>query len=235
MLHIDSGNRNNTSIVDKPPLLDLPPHTGSSIVIFGASKAGKTTLMTYLYDEFFSDYICVLCADNPQIDSYKIFRKGGCVIVQDFNIFIRLVELAKDINEQTLNNYKFCFFLDDMVMQKDSDIIKKLVLTYRNSNLSSVICLQATTLFSKQNRGSVNHCFFCRYNGYEGRKDAVERFLRGDLCDNGKIRRIEDLTQVYQDLTKDYHIIQKNMLDDNGISIHKLSKYDVPWILGKKK
>lgn len=217
--------------MDTPPSIRLSTTTGSSVVLFGASKAGKTTLMSYLYDEFFSDHICILCADNPQIAAYKVFRKGGCVITQNFEIFARLVELAKNINEQTLNNYRFCFFLDDMIVQKESDVIKKLILTYRNSNISSVISLQASTLFSKQNRGSVNNCFFCRYNGYEGRRDAVERFLKGDLCENGKVWRIDDLVKRYQDLTNDYHIIQKNMLDDDGISIHKLSKHDAPWAI----
>lgn len=210
----------------KPPSLDIPSDTGSTIALFGSSKSGKTTIMKWIYEKYFRyTHICILCAAHSQSDTYKIFNKGYATIVSNFDDCVRLIRLAELIQRKTKSHYKFAFFFDDIVDQKNQAMLKKLILTYRNTNISTIIALQYQTLFDKSSRTSVNHVFFCKYNSLEGIYDAIDKFLATDLETDIRTSRI-DKTKLYRDLTKDHKFIYKNMIEEESY-LGRLRKKDM--------
>ena len=213
-----------------PPALTLPDNTGSTIALFGSSKSGKTTIMQWLYQKYFRySHICVLCVDQPQIAGYEIFKDGHAVITNEFCDCMQLLNLARDIQLNTKNAYKFAFFIDDIIDQKNSTLLRKMILTMRNSNISTIISLQYQTLLDKSSRTSLNHAFFSKYNSLEGKRDAIEKFLATDLAGGDIGTRLNKKIERYEALTQDYNFIYKNMLDEESF-IGRLRQKDVPWL-----
>lgn len=191
--------------------LQLDPKTGNSTVILGSSKAGKSTLLMYLYNKYYKDYISVLFSDNPQIDLYKDKKliKSAFFIPQIIKDFHR-------INRNTKNKYEFCCLLDDIVNEKEDEMLKRLVLSFRNSNISSIVSIQSPTLLNKSNRSSINNIIFFRFNTDEMIEQVIKFFLTSFLT--GKM---EDKIKQYKDMTKDHQFIYLNPRE-NKISIHKI-------------
>jgi hypothetical protein len=92
-----------------------------------------------------------------------------------------------------------------------------MILILRNSKISSVVSLQAATLFSKQNRGSVNNYLFFKFNTDESIEQIVRMFFwshfRGDL---------EDKMAQYKNITNDHGFIYFSPRD-NFYSYHRLA------------
>lgn len=192
--------------------LRLDAKTGNSTVLFGASKSGKSTLLMYLYRKYYEKTIAVLFTESPQIPLYKSQPK--LVIANDF--YSELVRDAHKINKNTKNKYQFTFLVDDVVDQKENTTVKKMMLILRNSNISSLISLQAMTLMNKQSRGSVNNYIFFRFNTDEQIEVMVRTFLMTHLPGP-----MEQKIKTYKTMTADHGFIYYNPREDT-ISLHRL-------------
>lgn len=195
--------------------------TGSSVVIFGASKRGKTTLMMYLYDKYFvsKKKINTLFSGNPQLKIYK--DDPNLLVSYGFdNKSSKYIQLQQYINVKTKNKYQFTNLFDDIIDAKYSKILNKLVLTYRNSNISSMICLQYVCMLSKQNRSSVNHTFVFGANSGEDTDTIIKMILKPYLYKLGLLT-LPDMMKFYQEVTKDHGFIYINNIT-NVISFHRL-------------
>lgn len=188
---------------------DLKETTGSSICMFGSSKSGKTTIMKQIIQLFDpKKYIVVIMAENIHSPVYADLPKE---VIKLAKFIGRIVELAFRIQRLTKNHYKFVFFVDDVVTEKENKILKKMILTYRNSNISTVIALQDTMLLKKTERLNINHAIFTYQNNEEGREDAVEKFLNGYM--GGRRLKMADKTDIYKRLTADHQFIALDLLD----------------------
>lgn len=207
---------NATEEIDKFPLrfcfdLKLDKNTGNSTVIFGSSKAGKSTLLMDIYKNNYSNFISVLFTESPQLKMFKDKK----LIISDFF----LPEIVKDmhrINKGTKNNYNFSVLVDDIVDQKENTLIKKLILIFRNSNISSVVSLQSPKLLSKANRGSINNYIFFKFNTDEMIEEIIKLFLSSFLP--GKMT---EKIQLYKQLTNNHQFIYFRPRESK-ISVHKL-------------
>lgn len=180
--------------------LELPPDKfGCSIVMYGATRSGKTTLLNYLYGVHFKDYISILMSNSLQSDAYKRLKKS-CVISDMFHS-----EILKDayrINHDTNNHYKFMMIIDDCTDHKSSQEIVKLFTIYRNSRISAVVCAQATTMMNKTARANINFVLLGRMNNDLEIEMLVKSYLTSFFPTSMKMS--EKIT-LYRQLTEDHH------------------------------
>ncbi len=202
------------------PDLKLDKNTGNSVVLLGSSKAGKTTLLIKLFEEYFcskdapsfksgfkQEPISVLFSVNMQAKIYQapVFKK--VIKVDKFEKESDLlIKKMKKINAMNKNKFNYMIVLDDIVDAKYSNVLNNLILTYRNSNFSSVISLQYPYLLSKSSRSSINQCFFGAFNTEESIEAVIKSFLGSQFARMG-YTTLPAQIDLYRELTKDYHFL----------------------------
>jgi cobalamin biosynthesis protein CobT len=203
--------------------LDVPPvdEDACSNVIYGSSKSGKTTQILEILKKYYNDkkYIIIFMSSNIHKPIYKKLDKSVIKLDRWDDQFIKDVH---KIQKKTNNKYRFVFASDDIVDNKNSEQLKKLILTYRNAMMSSIVCLQDTKILSRGNRNNVNNFIFRKYNSGEGQEDAVKFFVGSFKPFHGL--RLEDQKLLYKKATaiipdKEYNFIYINALEDT-ISFH---------------
>jgi len=208
-----------------PVDLKLDPDTGNTMVIYGSSKRGKTTLMMHLYAKYYlpesKKYITTLFSGNPQLRIYRGDKR--MIIGYGFNArSSKYIQLQQYINVKTKNRYKFLNLFDDIVDQKHAPILNKLILTYRNAQISSIMCLQYVYLLSKANRSSVNHTFIFGSNTAEDEKNIIDALLKPYLLQMG-LRSLADQLAFYRASTRDHGFIYLDNIR-NKMSVHRLTE-----------
>jgi hypothetical protein len=126
----------------------------------------------------------------------------------------------KRINRKCKNKYKFAVFFDDILQVRYSNLMNELILTYRNSNISSLISLQYVKLLSKSCRSSVNNVLFFGINADEDIISTVKCYLKSHFAKMGVKREI-DQVNLYRELTKDHQFLYLHP-ESNTLSLHKL-------------
>lgn len=162
--------------------LALDPGTGNSTALIGSSKQGKSTCMMHLYRKHYADAksVNVLFATNPQI---ALYTSKKLISVPTYDP--RFIQMAQSINRRTNNAYPFLFMIDDIVDRRDDVVLKQLILTYRNSNISSIICLQYTNLLAKVSRANMNNLLLFGFNSDEAIEIVCKQFLSTHLRSQG--------------------------------------------------
>lgn len=197
--------------------LKLDPGTGNSTALLGSSKQGKSTCMMELYRQYYGDanLVATLFASNPQLAMYGDKRLVVCQAYEP-----KLIKLAAAINRKTKNNYDFCFLLDDIVDKRDDMVLKELILTLRNSNLSSIVCLQYSNLLAKVARANVNNLLLFGFNSDESIELVCKQFLAGHLRSKGVHK--DDWAAYYREATKNHGFIYVHP-SSGEISYHRLA------------
>lgn len=203
--------------------LDLSKKTGTTMVCYGSSKRGKSTLMIHLWKKYFNckDIISTLFSGNPHI---KCYREAGTKLLTAYgfsDLHAKYIMMQHYINCKTRNQYQFINLFDDIIDQKRSVIINKLVLTYRNANISMFICLQYIYLLSKQNRANVNHTFIFGMNSLEDIKGVLEICLGSYLTELGIIG-IDNQISFFRQATTDHGFFHLDNITGK-LTIHRLT------------
>lgn len=202
-----------------PFKLDIPSHdkTGASTILFGSSKSGKTTLLKYILNTSYNlnQYISFLCSPSIHSRSYK---KVNAKVLRVPFYSDKLLKALTKIQRETKNKYAFLMSTDDVIDIKNNKSLLKLILTMRNSNISSLVCLQSITLLSKNARHNINNAIFLRQNNNEAIVEAMDRFLGSYKPFSGL--RMDDKVTMYRDITKDYGFIYLNSLNDR-LTFHR--------------
>jgi len=199
--------------------LRLDAGTGNSTALLGSSKQGKSTCMMQLFRQHYAAQDCVstLFASNPQIALYE----GKRLIVSQAYV-PKLIKLAASINRKTGNHYEFCFLLDDIVDKRDDVVLRELILTLRNSNLSSIVCLQYGNLLAKVARANVNNLLLFGFNSDEAIELICQQYLATHLRSQG-IQK-QDWGRYYREATRDHGFIYVHP-SSNEVSYHRLAKH----------
>lgn len=202
--------------------LKLAKDTGTSTIIFGSSKTGKSTLYIYLYNKYFkkdSDNIALLFSPNYHVLS-RVSSKNKLPksLITSYKFDPNLINDMQRINHRVNNKYEFLVCMDDVVDRKENTMVRNLILTYRNANISSIICLQDCTLLAKNQRNNANNIIFFAFRSDENIKDTIERYFLSYLKDYPSI---ESKINWYKENTMDHKFIYLNTLD-NTFSFHKL-------------
>lgn len=203
------------SVLQSPLNLSLDQGTGSSICILGQSKSGKTSLMVNLYKKYFMNnkkMISTLFCDNPQLPIYKAKR---LTVTWGFNEYhTKLIQSQQWLQKRTNNRYNFLNILDDICDKKNSVVLNKMILTYRNSLISTIIVLQYLYLISKANRCNINHFFIFKVGNAQIATEIINHLLKPYFQDL-KINPHE-MNLFFMNMTKDHSYIhldnQKNRI-----------------------
>lgn len=210
--------------INKTPFnLPLDNNTGNTLAIFGAGKQGKSTLLMNIYKTYFAsnnDYICTLFSVNSHIKLYKSDKKllkcKGFTKQSE-----KYLKMEKYINGHTNNKYKFVNLFDDVIDVKYGKLLNEMILTYRNSNMSTIICLQYPYLLSKSNRANLNGVCLFQTNTAESIKDIIDVFLKHYFIKIG-ITNYNDMYNFYKEATKDHSFIYINNIN-GSLSFHRLN------------
>lgn len=151
--------------------LKLDANTGNTVFICASSKAGKTTLQMYLYKKYFAKSIAIMFAHNPQL---KIYKQKNLIVTDNFQPDI--IEIMRRLNRISKNKFDFTILLDDQIKVK-TDAIQDMMLSLRNSNISSIVSLQYINLLSKACRGNVNNVLLGSLNSDENILVAIKCYL----------------------------------------------------------
>jgi hypothetical protein len=204
--------------------------TGTTIGIFGQSKySGKTTLLKKIIDtcrdEF--DYI-VLFTTNTEATIYDDLKKMiNFKICHKFDP--KIVNLFHKINTDTEKNKRLnvLFVLDDEIDNKNNSTLRNMILTYRNMNISTIICSQAYSIVNKQSRGNFNFIFLGKFITGEAMRDLINIYMDFSAFPalEGATKPVKEkaLLNYYKEHTADYNFIVINSNDDKT----KYNKYRV--------
>lgn len=183
---------------------------------------GKSTLLMHLYDKYYSskEFISILFSINPHINIYKDHK--NLIQCNTFNKDTEtLIKEQKYINVKCKNKYKFVNMLDDIIDVKFSALISNLILTYRNSNISSLISLQYPKLLNKSARANINNIILFNFNTDETIIDTIKLYLRNHFNKLG-FKTFDEQLSLYKELTKNHGFIYLNTIN-NYISFHRLT------------
>jgi hypothetical protein len=161
----------------EPLVLHLDLNTGNTGAIIGSSKTGKSTLLMHIYKQYYQrdvplKIIPILFARNAHIEHYK---QRDLIKIDRWCPEIIKGELK--IQKYSENGHEFVNFIDDFVDLDRDPMLKDLILTFRNSKISSYICLQYAKLLSKSERTNVNNVMLFQQNTDEAAEASVECFL----------------------------------------------------------
>lgn len=190
--------------------------TGNTFVLFGSSKSGKSTLMMEIYNSWFTNQkmiLTTLFAMNPQIPIYNTGNASKYIIKCDkFDKNVSCyIDWQRKLNKVNNNKFHFLNMFDDFIDMRYSKIMNNLLLTYRNSNMSAIVCLQYVKLLSKSARSNVNNIFLLNLNTDEVIEDAIKSFLIGTIKRNNFVD-IDKAIDWYRDITSDHNYIHINPL-----------------------
>ena len=160
--------------------MTLPENGGVSIVLCGASRSGKTTLLKYIYSQHFQKHITVMFTMNSQADIYKDLSDK--IIISD-EFHPELIGEAHQINKLTDNKYDFLFISDDYVSPqiKNNPEITKALTIYRNAGTNSIFSFQGRTLLSAVGRNNANYIAILKQNTSLEWINVIKEFLDGWL------------------------------------------------------
>jgi hypothetical protein len=186
--------------------LHLDKNTGNTTAIFGSSKMGKSSTLMYIYKKYYSgsDWITIAALQNPQSKIYTSKLVGGkakkarLLMIDKYSPMI--YKLEKRINIISKNSHNFCNLFDDFIGIKGNSTLEELVLTYRNSNISTVICLQYVNLLAKSSRSNVNNILLFGNNTDEATRVAIEIYLKSWFHEHG-INSIDEMVCEFKRLT----------------------------------
>ena len=175
---------------------------GISILLMGSTRAGKTCMMNYFYENIFKQhFITILHTTSIQSGIYKPLLKS-CAVATEYHP--ELLQESYKINKHCDNHYEFLHIIDDVVDKKNDPQLKRLLTTYRNSRISGIITGQSLTIFNSITRGNINYVCL----GYLNSDAAVEQAIKTYLISYfPKGMRLDDKIKAYRELTKDYHWI----------------------------
>ena len=220
-MDIEYLEKNNASKLKD--LFVLDNDTGNSILLLGSSKAGKTTFLMYLYNSLFSDknqnsakggYLPILFSQNKHAQIYKDPIMKDVIKCDKFikpceTLIYKSQKINQELDKADIDPINFLVILDDVIDIKRGGIVSNLILTLRNSNISSIISLQYPKLFGPDCRGNVNNILFFAFNIYATIETVIKEFLTHKFKEMG-ITKMADMVNKYIELTSDYCFLYYN-------------------------
>ena len=203
--------------------LKLDPHTGNTIFLIGSTKAGKSTALMKIYDKYYAgdpNLISVLWTKNPQISLYRGHKRLlKCGVWNSESE--QLIKMEKRINVRTHNEYKFLNIFDDILNLRNNQLLDDMIMTYRNSKMSSIISIQYSNKLDKCSRANMSNVLAFNLNTDEAIEVTIKTFLLGYTRRIG-LKTMEDKINWYKSMTRDHGFIYIKPAEDH-VSFHKFN------------
>lgn len=147
---------------------------GFSVLLCASTRAGKTSMLNFLYNKCFRKHITTVMSNSLNSDAYD-YVKRYCILSDLYHPEL-LKEMYK-INHATENHYQFCLILDDLTNVKNDKEYLRLLTIYRNSRISCIVSAQGISMFNKTARGNINFVFLGRLNSDAEVEKVVKEYL----------------------------------------------------------
>lgn len=167
------------TIVDAPFELKLPDTNtgGASILMIGSTRCGKTTALKWILKKYFKEHIGVCFSESARSPAYSDMKNKNIPLSSAW--VPDLIKNMYQINKDTNNFYDFMIILDDMPSVKFDKQLLKLTTIYRNSNLSSICCVQSPSLLTPTQKSNFNFVFIFKSNTTSQTEANIKAYLRG--------------------------------------------------------
>jgi hypothetical protein len=197
--------------------LNLPDDKfGVSFLLLGSTRSGKSTLMNYIYENYFKDYITTLHTNSLQSEIYKPLKKKAITLPSYYP------EMIKDtfkINKETKNKYRFLHIIDDVVNKKNDPTLIQLFTIMRNSRINGIITGQELTIFNSIARTNINFVVLMKLNSDMAIEKVIKSYLRSYFPADYNLNQ---MIRAYKKLTDDHNFIVIDNIN-GGIFLSRLN------------
>ncbi len=146
-------------------------------------------------------YICTLFSTNTQIPMYEgypdLIKVTGFKLPQQ-----ELIQSMQDIQVDTKNKYRFVVMFDDVINVRHTKIVSDLFCLLRNSEISTIMCLQYLKLLPPDCRTNVANMVFGKLATDAAIKQVLDEYLSSYFLEMGYPKNLHNM--LYKELTKDY-------------------------------
>lgn len=163
---------------------------GITFAFMGSSGCGKSTVICKVFIEKIfgkaatrargdKEYIIEIFTMSAKSDAFKELPKD--IIVDTKGMDEHNINFCYHMNENYDKKYNFFLMLDDVLDIRYKDMIQRMFLTMRNTNISSLVSLQYPKLIPVSIRTSVYFALFFFFNNDEATEQAVRGWLSAYL------------------------------------------------------
>lgn len=201
------SNDKITKFPDQPFHLDFPPveSGGASVLLLGSGRAGKTTALKFIIDNYFKKHCGVIFSQSAKAQAYKDMKYPllplSCAYIP------QIMNDAYHINRETRNHYPFLMVLDDQPLAKNDKQLLKLLTIYRNSGISGIVCVQSPTLLNPTVRSNFTVVMLGHCSTMEQTEQVIKGWLRGFFP---KSWNYDEKCKWYEEQTRDFHFLVLN-------------------------
>lgn len=177
-------------IEGKSEMQNSSSKNGVTFAFLGSSGCGKSTLIKLVFiDQIFGkqaakaqgldEFIIEILTQSSKSDAFKELSKD--ILIDPKGLDEDNINFCYHMNEHYDKKYNFMIILDDVLDVRHKQIVQRMFLTMRNTNISSLISLQYPKLIPVSIRTSVYFVFFMYFNNDEGTEQAVRGWLSAYL------------------------------------------------------
>lgn len=202
----------------KKTLQDGEQKNGVTFAFIGSSGCGKSTCIRKVFiDQIFTErakqddkkeFIIQVFTESAKSDAFKDMDKG--ILMDTKGLDEHNINFCYHMNENYDKKYNFLFILDDVLDLQYKMLVKRMFLTMRNTNISSLVSLQYPNLIPKAIRTSVYFTLLFYLNTDE----AVELAVRGWLSAYLPGHTVKEKMLYYRKWTKQGHGHQMILVDN---------------------
>jgi hypothetical protein len=202
----------------KKTLQDSESRNGVTFAFIGSSGCGKSTCIRKVFiDQIFTvkakeedrkEFIIQVFTESAKSDAFKNMPKN--ILVDTKGLDEHNINFCYHMNENYDKKYNFLFILDDVLDLQYKMLVKRMFLTMRNTNISSLVSLQYPNLVPKAIRTSVYFTLLFYLNTDE----AVELAVRGWLSAYLPGHTVKEKMLYYRRWTKQGHGHQMILVDN---------------------
>ncbi|MBL4890192.1 MAG: hypothetical protein JKX97_09260 [Candidatus Lindowbacteria bacterium] len=202
------------------------PETATTTVFLAPSFSGKTSLivehLNRLTDEDLRSYASiVLCTESISAAPLKLLSDRLLEKMNIFDCFLpEYVSLMKRTNTLTHNRFRYLVIMDDCLKLK-GDVVEDMILTLRNSGVSTAISIQYSKLLKPAQRQSVHDYYLMNL-----RLEDLEYLLTGFIASHMRDRLHEEGdSEAYDYSVKKLAAAVRHRLKDRKI-LHYDQRHD---------
>lgn len=202
----------------KKKLQDAEQKNGVTFAFIGSSGCGKSTLIRKVFiDQIFTvrakeddkkEFIIEIFTESSKSDAFKDMDKK--ILVDPKGLDEHNINFCYHMNEKYDKKYNFLIILDDVLGIQYKELVKRMFLTMRNTNISSLVSLQYPNLIPKAIRTSVYFTVLFYLNTDEG----VELAVRGWMSAYIPGKSIREKMLYYRRWTKECEGHQMFLVDN---------------------
>jgi GTPase SAR1 family protein len=223
---------------------------GVTYLVIGSSGSGKSTLIQKIFlEKIYTNpapdgkkWLIVLFTGSEQSDALeKCFKLKNVVVAPghapDEDIISWMYSMNQTYGKE---KYNFVNIFDDVIHVRYNKVMERCFLTYRNSNISSIMCIQHANHIPKSIRGSAYFVFVLPMNNSESTELAVQQYLKMYLpgktvrekvrscrewCNNYQFYFLDNLNHICYKVTNDYNVTRVEEFGDEIVaSTHNLKR-----------